>query len=157
LNVLQAYDDVALIRANRSAYVSGTLMEDRIEQARRVTQFGQRLAVFDRLHFASRHIEFLRQVSELYAASAANLLSDLVREGVAQFVGLLSLHLRLDRGFHLIERLCAGWLAVNNLNDMKAVLGFDQIGDRSLGQAKSGRFKLRHGLAADDPIQVSAL
>ena len=46
--------------------------------------------------------------------------------------------------------------AVENLDDVEAILSFDEIRDGAFRLAKGGLLKLRNGLAFDDPAEVAA-
>ena len=65
--------------------------------------------------------------------------------------------MRKNRVADFLEALGVGGFAVENLDDVKAVLGLDEVRDRAFRQAEGGLLEFGHGLAFDDPAQVAAL
>src|SRR5476651_1854637 len=67
------------------------------------------------------------------------------------FVGLSEHHWSANRVFDFVKRLGVSGFFVEDLDDVEAVLSFDQIGDAAFWLAKGYLFKLRNGLALGDP------
>jgi hypothetical protein len=56
---------------------------------------------------------------------------------------------------HLVEGLGSRRFFVQHLDNVKAVLGFHQVGYLPFIQAEGGLFKFRDGLSLGDPAQVA--
>src|SRR5271170_3102580 len=102
-------------------------------------------------------MEFFSEIVERLPVGLANRGSHLIRDVAGLGVHFVIEHRLQDGVADFLKTLGVGVFAVENLDDMEAVLSFHQIGNGALGQAERGLLKFRDGLALDNPAEISAL
>jgi len=99
-------------------------------------------------------VGFLREVVERGFVRLADFRRHFVGDGSGLLVDLLQEQRGADGILDFVEGLGMGGLLVEDLDDVKTVLGFDEVGDFALGKAKSGLLKFGNRLPLEEPTEV---
>ncbi len=98
---------------------------------------------------------FAGQFIQVHLVGLADVGRNLVRSGTGSLVSLLEEVRGADGILHFVESLGMGVLFVDDLNDVEAVLGFDEVGGFAFVEAEGGLLEFRHGLTLNQPAQIA--
>src|SRR5581483_5959876 len=157
LDALDREHDVAAVNLNGKADFALAQAEDGVLHFLGIAQFQDGVGWGDRASLAGFQMKLFVQVVQGDLAGAADGGRKLLRFVAGQLVRPLQDQRSLDGVLDLVEGFGVGGFLVEDLDDVEAILGLDQIGDGALGKAKCDLFKCGNGLTLDNPANVSAL
>src|ERR1041385_299509 len=99
---------------------------------------------------------FARQVGQGRAVGFTNGRADAVGNFAFFVIRFVLDQRRTDGILHLFERLGVGGLLFEDLDDVKAVLRLDQVGNGAGRQGERSFLKFGYGLTVNEPAQIAA-
>src|SRR5262249_48641683 len=156
LDFLHSEDDVAAFGVDRETQIANPLGENGVFDILGVAQLDERVVGGDRAGFADSEVVLFGQIVKGDLFGLADGRGKLVGQATGGLVGLGEHQRGLDGVLDFFKRLRVGGFLVEDLDNVEAVLGLDQVRDAALGLRERGGLELLDGLTLNDPAQVAA-